>query len=136
MVRLDQLDALRMSQSWKRQRRNRFFPTLFARHRLTWVSMSRMHILPPFLTSSTACTLVPYMLPLNSACSMNPSRLTRSTKSSRVTKWYETPCDSPGRGARVVSRNERGEDQPEDRKRSQRGVTHARLKSQTCPGSQ
>lgn len=73
----------------------------------TWVSMSKMHIFPPFLTSSTALTLVPYMLPLNSACSMKPSALTRSRNWSRVTKWYEVPFSSPGRGARVVSDGEK-----------------------------
>lgn len=66
--------------------------------------MSRIHFLPASLaTASTDLTEVPYMLPLNSACSMKPPCLTRSRNDSRVVKWYETPFSSPGRGALVVS---------------------------------
>lgn len=70
---------------------------------LTCVSISNIHIFPDLVTSLTDSTEDPYKFPLNSACSINPSRSTKLLNASRLVKWYETPFCSPGLGARVVS---------------------------------
>ena len=49
------------------------------------ISISRMQILPLEMTSSTALTEVPYMLPENSADSMNSPRATAPSRSGRDT---------------------------------------------------
>lgn len=65
-----------------------YFPQPLSRQaRLTSISISKIHVLPFSLTSLTACTLVPYKLLPNCACSMKPLASTSFVKSSLVTKW-------------------------------------------------
>lgn len=73
----------------------------FQKH--TCASISRMQRLPVCVTSLTACLLVPYKFPENSACSMKPPSWSKDRKLGVDTKWYSLPLISPVRGARVVS---------------------------------
>jgi hypothetical protein len=62
-----------------------------------------MQRLPVCATSRTACLLVPYKLPENSAVSMKPPFLRRSVNCVVLTKWYSLASHSPTLGERVVS---------------------------------